>query len=1142
MIHVLDNGLEISNGNLQFAWFKLSTQSGDFFRCVALHELTSIPFDVNNETDTLGLQWAALKGIYDARVDYIYTAMGIFHPDHIGVVQLYGSAATAETMDAAAERAVSGLTAVRAALANFRQSQTNSPRLEWLRWYLDFVNRARPLALLGYPDPRSQKRGLGREGDLPDYGSDDLATEQNEILFRGLAKIRQDFVFQVTANHVRRGDLARAFMDIARFTSNFASRQRGVKSIGFSLGVPIMAALGQGVSGSQGATHSHGQTTSDGVAQTDGTSHTDSHSKGISESWGTSEGQTHSVGKTTGTSDGVSSGTSHSDSSMSSSGKTVSHGTSTSAGGSSGWSQAGSTIVSHGTSVGQSFGTGATHSESQGESSGATESASVSAGASAGLLGTGVSTTGTYSGGVQQGVQSGASDGNSTSHGNSYNTTTGYTQVHSYGTNGGSSWSSGKSDSVAKSSSSGSGSSDGISAGKSHAVSAGMSETWSTSTSKSHANGISEAWGTADSVSHSDGQSHMVGQSTGNADSRMLGQSWNSGFSTGLAPGVNIGRSWQTEDDVAIRLTEMMRQFEAVANQAAQEGGFMTDVNLLVEEPGVQAAQTLAAQAFHGTNVPAPVVTVPVPDANRENILAFYPNDEINAGDDAITRHLWTTYGTLLTAGQVAAYTSPGIVEESTAVVTIAPTPRGLTFYPTMPGDVILGHQYSPLTRDLTSAPVRLDEARLFHTMFAADTGFGKSVAAMRMAYETTTKWHLRTVVLDFGAGWRSLLNAPGLEGHVDIRQLWPSAPRSLRWNPIQIGRNINPETQWRAFADIFGSVAHLGVKRQKQELLDALRTVYIKAGVLVDDREVRTDPIWGKVQPDEVDITNELAGTPLANLDIIQLQKLAVYRSRVTDLMTLYREVEDKLSRVNPRDTMLNGVLEGIIYRMNGLVQGAAASMFAAGADCVPMEDLAKPWGVAIIEGGSFLDDFGKAFLLGWTGWHLYTDMVARRVHEVNTGEPILQIFFEEANKIFGGVDGGGGDDDSGGVSLSQRFGDMFRDARKYLARMHVITQAPSLIPPDIVSSCNNVVIGMLKSPKDKDIVLAAIARSEKGFVDEPWRRFMTDMQIGMFIGRFSYSMEREMGQPFLFRPMAVIAPEPSDREIEAKLGSTRE
>src|SRR5690606_31543852 len=117
-----------------------------------------------------------------------------------------------------------------------------------------------------------------------------------------------------------------------------------------------------------------------------------------------------------------------------------------------------------------------------------------------------------------------------------------------------------------------------------------------------------------------------------------------------------------------------------------------------------------------------------------------------------------------------------------------------------------------------------------------------------------------------------------------------------------------------------------------------------------------------------------------------------------------------------------------------------------------------------------------------------------ARRVHEVNTDEPILQIFFEEANKIFGGVDAGGGDDESGGISLSQRFGDMFRDARKYKARLHVITQAPSLVPQDIISSCNNLVVGFLKNPKDKDIVLSGIARSEKGFVDEPWRRFLAD------------------------------------------------
>lgn len=654
-----------------------------------------------------------------------------------------------------------------------------------------------------------------------------------------------------------------------------------------------------------------------------------------------------------------------------------------------------------------------------------------------------------------------------------------------------------------------------------------------------HTTGKSETLGTADTRSEQYGRSHARTEGVTDGVTRATSQGFTGGFSTGLIPGVNIGRTWQTEDDVAERLTEIFRQFEGLLNQAAAEGGFMTDALLMVDtDEGARAAETLASQAFHGTNVPTPVLTIHVTDPRvRSHALAFTPFTESDPGDPFGGR-LWTRLGTLLTAGQLAAYTAPGLVEESTAVVTLAPTPKGLVFYPDMPGDVILGHQYSPLTRDLTKAQVRLDVERLFHTMFAADTGYGKSVAAMRLAYETTVKWHLRTVVLDFGAGWRSLLNAPGLEGHVDIRQLWPTAARPLRWNPLQIGRNINPETQWRAFADIFGSVARLGVKRQKQELLDALRQVYLKAGVLVDDREVRSDPVWGFVQADEVDLAEAPAGTPLGDLGLTQRQKLAVYRSSRVDLSTLYREVEEKLARVNPRDTMLTGVLEGILYRLNALVQGAAAVQFAAGTDVVPMEDLAKPWGIAIIEGGMFLDDFGKAFLLGWAGWHLYTDMVARRVHEVNTDEPILQIFFEEANKIFAGVDVGSSDDESGGISLSQRFGDMFRDARKYKARLHVITQAPSLIPQDIISSCNNLVVGFLKNPKDKDVVLSAIARSEKGFVDEPWRRFLADLSIGMFLGRFPYAHSREMQQPFLFRPLQVAAPEPTDDEIAQKLG----
>ena len=113
-----------------------------------------------------------------------------------------------------------------------------------------------------------------------------------------------------------------------------------------------------------------------------------------------------------------------------------------------------------------------------------------------------------------------------------------------------------------------------------------------------------------------------------------------------------------------------------------------------------------------------------------------------------------------------------------------------------------------------------------------------------------------------------------------------------------------------------------------------------------------------------------------------------------------------------------------------------------------------------------------------------------------------------------------------------------MFRDARKYKSRLHVITQAPHLIADDIISSCNNLVAGFLKGPKDKDLVLSALAISEKGFRDEEWRRFLDDIPIGMSLGRFPYTTRREMQRAFLFRPLMLDIPEPTDDEIANVLG----
>jgi hypothetical protein len=45
-------------------------------------------------------------------------------------------------------------------------------------------------------------------------------------------------------------------------------------------------------------------------------------------------------------------------------------------------------------------------------------------------------------------------------------------------------------------------------------------------------------------------------------------------------------------------------------------------------------------------------------------------------------------------------------------------------------------------------------------------------------------------------------------------------------------------------------------------------------------------------------------------------------------------------------------------------------------------------------------------------------------------------------------------------------------------------------------------------------------------------------DIPIGMTIGRFPYTHNRAMQRPFLFRPLMLDVPEPTDSEIEGKLG----
>ena len=309
---ILDNGLRVEEGRVKYQWFMLAEPSGrSFFRAVALRELTYLPIETRDDPDMLGKQWAALRGLYNASADFLYTAFGIFQPYRLGVVQCYGAAAEAASVEAAAREALHRLAAVEATLANYPQSRTAYPDLARLELLTDRLRRLpRLLAILGHPDPRLAKRGLGRDGAIG-QADDELLSQQGENLLRGLARLSEDFVFLVTAAHVDRPALTSALVRMAQIAGQVASRQRGSIGAGFSIAVPLAAALSnayaQNLGHSQSASHSQADTVSEGWSQSESQSW--GHSVGQSQSHGTSHTESTAVTDTVGSSHGVSAST-----------------------------------------------------------------------------------------------------------------------------------------------------------------------------------------------------------------------------------------------------------------------------------------------------------------------------------------------------------------------------------------------------------------------------------------------------------------------------------------------------------------------------------------------------------------------------------------------------------------------------------------------------------------------------------------------------------------------------------------------------------------------------------------------------------------------------------------------------------------
>ena len=852
---------------------------------------------------------------------------------------------------------------------------------------------------------------------------------------------------------------------------------------------------------------------------------------GVGGSYSDSEGQsaTHSLGQSETEGRGTAQGQSRSD------GRTDSSSTAQGQSRTDGWgrslSQSQSSTAAESRQQGQSRGVG----QSQGISETRAQTESVTAGAAQGQ-------SQTRAQGVSQSATEAVAQSQSRAQGQSQSVTEGQARSQQQGWTRSATEGQSRQEGVAHSQQQSRGQSAGTSQTRSQTAgdSGGRSQTVGTA----HSLGTSQTEGTAQGTST--GTSRSTGQATGtgHTSTQMLSQAagMGRGLSGGLIPSLSLGRSYQTEDDSATRLTNLSRDLAAVLFSGVKDGAFLTSAWMLVEEGAAAAATALASQAFYGQNVPRPL-GVQVLDAQDTTdlmpaMLTLRGDRELVTDTELIpwegTEILWNHFATTLPASLYAAYWTPSLFEQGTALTMQEKAPP-LAFYTSTKGEVILGHQVSPETDRLTRVPLRLDRPRHFHTAFCGDTGFGKSVAAERMAYETTLHWDLKTIVLDFGTGWRKMLNAPGLAGKVEIRQLSPNGVRPLRWNPLQIGRRIPPELHWRTFCDVFGAIAQLGEKRQIHELRNVLGGLYRNHGVFVDEMVVQTHVRWGAVLAPETAIAGRPAGTALADLTPAERQRVAVQRSRAVGFRQLQQALEDAKTNVSPRDIKIS-ILEGIQQRLATFIEGGARAQYAAGDDAMDIcEIVPDSGGMAILEGGQWLDDFTKAFLLGFSSWQIYADAVAEREGRAQTRPAHVQLVFEEANKILGGMVSR--ESESGG-SVSERFEAMWRDSRKYGIWLHLMTQTPSAIPMGIMSSCNNLVASQLKNAKDRDLVTASMHRSEKSLTDEQWRKFMSRLPVGRAVIKLGYAMNGGDMEPVQVQPWMMDMEEPSDEEIAARLG----
>lgn len=244
-------GVEFVEGKdqMDYLWFQVveweGSQAYPGYRVVRLLQLRYIPLEARADAGFLQKMRTALRGMYSAGVNLVYLAAGIFSGDSpIGIVQCYGVTAFNPDLETAKEQSFKDLLALRSTLTGaYRQLRLESINVRLAEWIFSaFQRMPHALVVVGHPDPRENTRGGERSigepmGDL-DPSAQNFALQQNELLFRGMSELREDFLFVTLTSPLSIPIIVRMLTGLAEETSTWASLQQGVRGAAFGVSLP----------------------------------------------------------------------------------------------------------------------------------------------------------------------------------------------------------------------------------------------------------------------------------------------------------------------------------------------------------------------------------------------------------------------------------------------------------------------------------------------------------------------------------------------------------------------------------------------------------------------------------------------------------------------------------------------------------------------------------------------------------------------------------------------------------------------------------------------------------------------------------------------------------------------------------------